>query len=439
MRRRPHSGQALVVVLAFTAILSAAFIAVFNVGQVINDKIRLTNAADAAAYSAALWEARSLNFQAYLNRAIVANEVATAQLVSLRSWSGFVGRLTTNADRITRYIPPLAAPMRALAQGWGRIDAGIQGALPPLESALSLWNSRALTAAQSVAHQQALLVAADLVEQVSRANEPRAEVSSATRLLQVRNADVWQHRFTERSQRGGGDLRRFTQLLADSRDGFTRSRRNDLPINLPLLSMPRRGGTDLLGESSWRAMDTLSLHLDLVLDHVETPLGWGAAELRQRLMSQRGDHGGSWRTNPRASRRAQRATRVNPQYQGVPEIRDVVNPRQPGARTLVYSVALDMPAARIATADRILMPQGMQTLDGESVSVAPSLANGALHALGSAEIYFQRPVARSDGREEYPSLFNPYWQVRLAATSAAERNLTAPMRGLAVDPFGALP
>jgi hypothetical protein len=439
VHRRSHSGQALVVMLAFMAVLTAAFIMVFNVGQVVNDKIKLTNAADSAAYSAALWEARSLNYQAYLNRAIVANEAATAQLVSLRSWSQYVGRLTTNADRITRFIPPLAAPMRALAQGWGRVNAGVQQALPPMESALSVWNSRALAAAQAVAHQQALLVADDLVRQVSAANEPRAQVSDATRLLQAQNGEIWQHRFTARYQRGSNDLARFARLLMDSRDGFTRSRRSDLPITLPLLSMPRRGGTDLLGEYSWRGMDTLSMHLDLPLNHVETPLGWGAAEQRRRTVNQRGDHGGSIRRNPRASRLALRGNRIAEGYQGLPEIRDVVNTRRPGVRTLTYSVALQMPSSAVLTADRLFVPKGLATFEGDMQPVDPSLSAGALHAIGSAEIYFQRPAARRDSRAEYPSLFNPYWQARLTATSAAERQLTAASRGLGVDPFGILP
>ncbi len=439
MQGRSHSGQALVVMLAFMAVLSGAFILVFNVGQVVNDKIKLTNAADAAAYSAALWEARSLNYQAYLNRAIVANEAATAQLVSLRSWSQYVGQLTTNADRITRYIPPLAAPMRALAQGWGRVNSGIQQAVPPLETALSVWNTRSLAAAQAVAHQQALLVADDLVRRVSTANEPRAQVSDATRILQTRNGEVWQHRFTERKQRGGNDLQRFTRLLMDSRDGFSRSRRNDLPINLPLISIPRRGGTDLLGEYSWRGVDTLSVHLNLPLHHVETPIGWGAAEQRRRAVTQRGDHGGSLQRNPKASRRAMRGMRIAEGYQGVPEIRDVVNTGRPGTRTLTYSVALQMPSTSVLTADRLFMPEGLAAFDEEMEPVEPHFPSGAIHATGSAEIYFQRPTARDDGREEYPSLFSPYWQARLTATSAVERQLSAASGGLGVDPFGVLP
>src|SRR5690606_17045672 len=253
------------------------FVLVFNAGQVVNDKMSLTNAADAAAYSAAQWQARSLNYQAYLNRAIVANEVAIAQMVSLRSWSRYVDTVTTNVDRITRYIPYIGPPMRVLEQSWDAVDRVLGSALSLVEAPLSVWNADVLTQVQAVAHQQAPLAAADLVEQVLRANEPRAEVSQATRALQVRNANVWQHRFTQRLERGGGDLRRFTQLLGDSRDGFTRSRSGTL-FDVGLFSIERRGGTDLIGEYTWRGIDTLSLHIDWLFDHDEVPIGWGAAE-----------------------------------------------------------------------------------------------------------------------------------------------------------------
>src|SRR5687768_11185185 len=76
--RRSQSGQALIAMFALLTGMLGGFVLLFNAGQVVNDKIRLTNATDAAAYSAAQWEARSLNYQAYLNRAIVANEVAIA-------------------------------------------------------------------------------------------------------------------------------------------------------------------------------------------------------------------------------------------------------------------------------------------------------------------------------------------------------------------------
>jgi hypothetical protein len=437
--RRLHRGQALVVMLALLASMIGGLVLVLNAGQLVNDKIRLTNAADAAAYSAALWEARSLNYQAYLNRAIVANEVAIAQLVSLRSWSRYLDTLAGNASKVAQVIPPLAAPMRALAAGWDRVDAALGAGLPVIEGGLSRWNTAVLANAQAVAHVQAPLAAADLVTEVAHANEPRAQVARATQLLQARNGQRWLNNFTRRYERGGADLRRYTRLLMDSRDGFSRGRSANLPEPLPLVSIKRRGGTDLLGEYSWRGMDTLSLHVNLLFSHVETPLGWGAAENRRRAVSRRGEHGGSWRDNPRASRLANAALRPAEVYSGVPEIRDVVNPASTAPRPLTYSVALDLPRESIASVDRLLMPAGIATLEGTPESAAPDYAAGGLHALGTAEVYFQRPASRADARVEYPSLFSPYWQARLVATPLVERQLTASSRGLGADPYAVLP
>jgi hypothetical protein len=435
--RRPHSGQALVVVLALLGSMVGGLAWVLTTGQLVNDKIRLTNAADAAAYSAALWQARSLNYQAYLNRAIVANEVAIAQLVSLRSWSRFVDTTTTNAIAVAQFIPPLAAPLRALASGWNRVDATIASVTPLLETGLSQWNNNVLATAQAVAHAQAPLAAASLVEQVVQANEPRAQISRATNLLQAGNGNAWLNQFTTRFQRGGGDTRRLATLLMNSRDGFTRSRRADLPVSLGLVSLPRRGGTDLLGEYSWRGLDSLSLHVDLLFGDVETPLGWGAAEQRQRPVTQQGEHGGSRTRNPRASRQALRQLTASQGYLGIPQIRDLVNPASRAPRTLTYSVALDLPRESIATADR-LMPRGIATIEGGSEPVSPLLAANALHALSSAEVYFQRPSARQDRRSELPSLFSPYWQARLVPSAGTVTQSTASFRGISFDPFLAL-
>ena len=436
--RRSHSGQASVLLVALVASLVACFAVSYSAGQLVNDKMRLVNAADAAAYSAAVWEARSLNFQSYMNRAIVANEVALAQLVSLRSWSRYVSTAACNGARVAQYIPPLAAPIRALAQGWRAVDATLQSTLPALEASLSLWNVAVLANAQSVSHQQAPIVAADLVGEVARRNEPRAQVTTATRLLEVRNAAEWQNRFTDRYRRGGGDLRRFSTLLMDSRDGFTRSRRANL-TGLPLIDIARRGGTDLIAENTWRGVDTLSVHLNLLLSSVELPIGWGAAEQQHVPVAQRGEHGGSLSKNRSASRLALRALRPNRNYSGLPEIRDIITPSRRDDRRLRYAVALSMPATAISTADRLLMPEGIRSPDGARNSLAPDLSADALHALGTAEIYFRRPASRADGRHEYPSLFNPYWHVRLVEPSSAERALTAPARGLTVDPFTVAP
>lgn len=437
MSRQTDKGQALVVALVYTALLTGLGLWVFNFGQTVNDKIRLQNAADAAAYSAAQWEARSLNFQAYVNRALVANEVAIAQSVSLRSWSQYMNQTLRNSATVSRWVPPAAATLQALSGAWTQIDGTLQQTLPLAESGLSHWNLDVLSSVQSLAQQQAPIAAADLVSQTAIGYDPRIEVARSTRLFQVANANTWESGLTARSFHGSNQFPRLTQLLLDSRDGFTANRRADL---LPgfLLSVRKRGGTDLLGEYSWRGLDSLALHINYFFGSSEVPLGWGAAENRRMPVAGRTEAGGSWRDNPRTARLADRASVIRSGYGGVPEFRDVVRPQTQQDLRLNYSVDLQLPQAQMRLA--ALSPtEGIHLPDGSSLKPEPHLADQALHALATAELYFRRPVMRDDGRSEYPSLFNPYWQARLIAVSATVRSKSAPLRGLSIDPYAVLP
>jgi Tfp pilus assembly protein PilX len=69
-------GQALVFALFTSVLVILALFAMYSMGGQTIEKIKLQNTADAAAYSAALAEARDYNFSAYTNRAMVANQVA---------------------------------------------------------------------------------------------------------------------------------------------------------------------------------------------------------------------------------------------------------------------------------------------------------------------------------------------------------------------------
>jgi hypothetical protein len=84
---RNQYGQAAVFVILFSAILLVSTFAMFKAGKLTTNKMQLQNAADAAAYSMSTVEARDLNFASYMNRAIVANEVAIGQFVGLSSWA----------------------------------------------------------------------------------------------------------------------------------------------------------------------------------------------------------------------------------------------------------------------------------------------------------------------------------------------------------------
>lgn len=120
--RQRQRGQAAVFVLLFIPVLLVAFYFLYKAGKITSDKMELQNAADAAAYSVSVVEARDLNFASYMNRAIVANEVAVGQMVGMASWA-FHWR--SYDDYLRAYSTPLKptplAPLAGVLEGIGKV------------------------------------------------------------------------------------------------------------------------------------------------------------------------------------------------------------------------------------------------------------------------------------------------------------------------------
>ncbi len=433
-----QKGQSLVFLLGFTAALIGSMFLVFNTGQVTADKERLVNAADAAAYSGAIWEARALNFQSYMNRAIVANEVAIAQSVSLRSWVDYVRSSLNNVNMITQFIPYLGAVTRALANASTQLQRGAQTLLAPAEQGISLINT-ALSGAETTVHFQAALAARSIAAETLRANNPENRQTRATIVFLARNARAWQN-FT--SNYTGNDRARLKDVVMRSRDGFTADRGHEL--DAIVVELQKRGGTDLHGFDTWRGVDTMSLHTpDLFLDFEESvPIGFGAAQNGPRNIGfgqvARRDYGGSRRANPLATRLAitqlNRGGRRARGYRGLQATRDISNPQRADDRSLDFVVEVERGRNTLATSDRALGIEGARLYSGGTASQRPDLHRDKFYAISTAQVYFQRPVGRADGRREFPSLYNPYWQVRLAPVTRGDRASAAALKGL-VDPY----
>jgi hypothetical protein len=434
---RREGGQVLALLLMLLAALLGSLLFVFNSGQIVAAKLRLVGAADAAAYSAAQAQARALNFQAYMNRAIVANEVAIAQLVSLRSWSGYMDQVLQEASTVGSLVPPLAAPLRSLAHGWDSIDRGLQRALPPLEAAASVWNVEVLARAEFVADAQTAVLADAVARQVASDNLPELGAGAVGRAFMAGNALQWRN-FTAGHGRRGDERARLREVVMDSRDGFSRAR--DWTLGLPpLLTLRKRGGTDLIGYDSWRGMDTLALRVSVLFGTHEQPLAWHAAENRRRPEPGRGEHGGSYRDNPRSSRYAARELLARNGYHGLPAYRDVrLGPNRSHA-ALRYDMELRQTAGTIATTD-VIMGGAATVVPNENPKTAvPAYQSGAAYALSAAQVDFRRPVGRADHRPELGSLFNPYWQARLAPVTRSQRLVAAAADGGGADPYLVLP
>jgi len=84
--RHLQRGQAMLFATATMVIVLLAMLSMYSVGQLTTQKMKLQTTADAVAYSGALVQARDLNFAAYMNRAMIANQVAVGQIVSLTGW-----------------------------------------------------------------------------------------------------------------------------------------------------------------------------------------------------------------------------------------------------------------------------------------------------------------------------------------------------------------
>ncbi len=91
-------GQTLVLGVGLLALGILAWLLMVQVGSWVHNKSSLHRATDAAAYSAALIYARTLNLHAYLNRTQLAHQVAQLHLFSLASAERFRSRLARQAS-----------------------------------------------------------------------------------------------------------------------------------------------------------------------------------------------------------------------------------------------------------------------------------------------------------------------------------------------------
>lgn len=224
----------MVFTLVFGAAAGLITLLLFNSGLLANAKTRLQNAADAGAYSAGVLQARDHNFSAYTNRAMVANQVAVVQLVSLKSF------LEDAADTHDRLSDPILAFEASLIPN-SKPEWNAAKALP-VQSLNSAFAAAAPVAvagldrlikahewAQQLHHRTTILDMALVANEVVRRNDPNAEVTNGMFRLGRTNVQItnWgnstaRHRANDES----GEADRFADVVVseDSTDRFTRAR-----------------------------------------------------------------------------------------------------------------------------------------------------------------------------------------------------------------------
>ena len=439
-------GQALIFGLFALAGGLVALFFLFNTGQLTAEKTKLVNTADAVAYSAGVMHARALNFAAYTNRALIANEVLIAQAVSMTSWTHYVSTHAQNAPTLmwcqSQYSKPVALVLVTyipvcylLSNPYGAttVQALNQAVAPASQATVAAAElaKQALQAAQ--ANMAATLVPARtaLMREVAEANYIDNGSVHVDSTPLTDNFTLFQGApFIKRYS--GADRGRFKQatLSAANLDQFIQQRTWTSSNFFPCIlgnkaEFRRRGGTELIGFDEWRAMDTASLHewkwrvrlFRTSCDERETPIGYGAQGAGNAHRGGDSGFGGSRSDNRAASSRASSSAW---QYSGLPSFFDLsdaaLKAPQDSPPVLRFSIRLTRAKldARTSEGSSSVKPSGgLAQFDS-------NLASDVLAAVSTSEVFFRRPGPRSDGRTELASLFNPYWQVHLVATSSAD-------------------
>lgn len=226
-------GQALVFTLVFAAAAGLVSLLLFNSGILANTKTRLQNAADAGAYSAALLQARDHNFSAYTNRAMVANQVAVAQLVSLKS---YLEDAADTHDRMEGWWLTLMSKIPTTTTSWDialkipikNVDSIYSGIAPKAVNGLDLL-IKGLETAQGVHHAATLAGMIFVADEVVKRNDPLASVTTgafslAHTTVQVKTWSDSTHQHSANDSSKEAD--RFADVVVDSNstDSFTRNR-----------------------------------------------------------------------------------------------------------------------------------------------------------------------------------------------------------------------
>ncbi|MDR0215465.1 MAG: pilus assembly protein TadG-related protein [Comamonas sp.] len=474
-----QQGQVLVWFLAFVATLAVIFAGVYSVGQSTSEKQKIVNAADAAAYSGALVQARSLNLVSYTNRAVIANEVLIAQMVSLQSWNDYFKTATKNYQRIfqalatvTVELPPLSAAinmlsqmMRAMNMVASQTEKVLQPAVPGVinawEAAFSLWYTGMIKSAfippvMALAARDASdsILKQSVATQDGRHDDP-AHLVQANAIMAI-NEMEWQ-RMSHLYKKGSGGSRDERKTAADllliSRDEFSTDRPGS---RIPFVNMffgssgvcvpfvfrigsEKQGMTRLVDYDRWEAQDTVEFKQKIGPNGcswgkgtMAEPIGWGRS-----VADRMGQTSGNiLNTDGGAGRLAYQNTKKNRGWSGVKDLYDVPRDRngRPSQQEMMYLVVAAKDKVQLPTNENLEIAARAMDSPLGSPDLKAGFVKDQVFSLSEARIFFERPqrdsrdvtgtsLFRADGNKEYSSLYNPYWQVRLKAPSDANKAL----------------
>lgn len=447
-KRNNQNGQAIPIGIALFLVLGLMSFVLFNTGQTVSDKSRLVNTADSAVYSGLLWQARAMNFQAYTNRAMVANQVAMAQAVSLNSWSAYIKKTGENLNLAFGWVP-IVGGVTAVMETIGRgIDLVVN---PVSQGMLAVVNAvnASLSIAQEAMYYSSFVATPDVINSVVKSNEPDNQDFKWTTAFSIVNTGMNLHAWTDftessDSNRALAENERFHMINA-SMDKFSKERNWKffnffIPVTpLNWVRFEKAGTTEFTrrnGKYEFYAKDALSLRLKRYTwrgkRYSDIPVSGGSS-----LANSDGSEGTIRDADPtffggRHEIAQERVTIPIPQgfhegrsmrnYSGIHAYRSLSAERrdQEDPPTLKLRLQINM-----NTDDMMDSHDRQDDSDNSSPEIDfnanVEMPGKVMSSVGTAEMYFKRPCFEANCIEEYANGYSPYWDVRLVNTSGLSR------------------
>lgn len=456
---RRQRGHATMLTAILFVVAALAVTGMYNVGQQTTGKVRLQTVSDAAAYSVGTVVSRDLNFKAYTNRAMVANQIAVAQMIGLASWSRMLRHAGQNFGVITSalsIIPvigqALAVIGRVIERGSNIIDQAITQmarVVVPIQEVLI----DTLSEAQRVFHFATLAMARETLTTV--VNQSDRDIDTGALATNgvfwgsfVRTWEGQQERY--RPQRIGDNrpaareararVEEFRRVTEASGDRFVNNRSyNWFNMSVwPLMGLRMRkyGGSELMPtvdnqriqNYSWTAMDSVGFEVRTCCRSFGrwrnwneiAPFGWGAAhalsngrnnfEYALNRNARRADGGrrwgnGTWELNWTTSvGAAQYRTRNLASSRGIRPFYDLQRRGRLPDEQLNVQVVLLKRSNTMRTWNTVLRGAGQTPEPRFDVEERGGMAGDNMSSLAKSGLYFSREV-------------NPFFDSRIGEAS----------------------
>jgi hypothetical protein len=398
---RRQRGQIAPIALFGVLIASAVLVVMYNAGHKITEKSQVTNAADAAAYSGAVWTARHLNFMAYTNRAMVANHIGVGHFVSYVSWVRYIDETISFIANFAQFIPYAGQYIEIVQEIIAEVRDFTEESAEFVIPTMDTWNASYRVAQMEAQASLALNNLTEVMRRTAQAHDPNIRINDRNDFGSMPSV-----------LRGALETRVLGQMYSVP-TFVERYTAGDDDGNIEaLINSSARINADttrwIAGERGWR-FNTLTRQIrkqgSTSHSQSEDSADWEAKDSLQ--MRKRQLFGWSRWSNVGPGADAS-ASEFDDDYEGVPNYYNVAG--SPGTAGLTIS----------AVATRRQNSIGERDFRDIGRTGVAADAGAVVAALATARVEFKRPTvgfaSLGERTTEYSNLFNPFWEARLAAS-----------------------